>query len=234
MSDIQRNIYDTNLPTLIVSQWDLGERYLEIGSGDEGSIYNYNNQYALKTFSLFRAMEYFYGEKLTNKFAKLEAMCTLKDESFCFPIGLLGFKDLFKEGCYMNLVQYDSNKKDFNYLRKLEDPEIILDYILKADAAIQRIHAKGVRIGDVKESNILIDLNGNPIFVDTDNYSFQDFSFDLTPDRAYCLEKRYGKPYSLKDNDIFLFSIMALELLTHNSDFQYLQSYEYLLQLLNN
>ena len=233
MSDIKRSIYDTNLPTLIVNKWDLGEKYPEIGSGDEGTIYNYNNQYALKTFSLFRSIEYFYGERLTSKFAKLEAMCSLKDESFCFPIGLLGFKDLYKEGCYMDLIQYDKDKKDFNYLKKLEDIQIILKYILKADDAIQRIHSKGVRIGDIKESNILIDLNGNPIFIDTDNYAFQDFSFDLIPDRAYCLEERYGKPSSLKDNDIFLFSMMALKLLTHNNDFRYLQSDEQLTQLIN-
>ena len=234
MSNITRKIYETNLPTLIVSKWDLGGRYPEIGSGDEGSVYNYNNQYALKTFNLFRAMEYFYGERLTNKFAKLEAMCSLKDESFCFPIGVLGYKDLFKEGCYMDLIQYDKNKKDFNYLEKLKDTKIILEYILKADAAIQRIHTKGIRIGDVKENNILIDLNDNPIFIDTDNYAFQDFDFDLIPDSVYCLEGRYGKTFSLKDSDIFLFSIMGLKLLTHNSDFSYLKSDEILIKLINN
>lgn len=118
MANPERSIYDTKLPILIVSRWDLGDKYPEIGSGNEGSIYNYNNQYALKTFSLFRAMEYFYGERLTTKFAKLEAMCSLKDDSFCFPIGLLGFKDLYKEGCYMNLIQFDKDKKDFTYLKK--------------------------------------------------------------------------------------------------------------------
>ncbi len=103
-----------------------------IGTGEEGTIYNYNNQYALKTFSLFRTMEYFYGQNLTNKFAKLEAMSSLTDESFCLPIGLLGFKDLFKEGCYMEIVQYDKDKKDFNYLKTLKDTTTILRYILKS------------------------------------------------------------------------------------------------------
>lgn len=109
----------------------------------------------------------------------------------------------------------------------------ILNYILKADAAIQRIHAKGVRIGDIKENNILIDLNDNPVFIDTDNYAFQNFNFDLAPFRARCLEERYGRPASLKDNDIFLFSLMSLKLLTNTSEFSCLHSDEQLTQLIN-
>lgn len=233
MSEINRSINDTKLPTLIINKCELLEKYPEIGNGNEGEVYNYNNIFALKRFSLFRSMEWFYGKNLTNKFAKLEELCSIKDESFCFPIGLFGFQDLYKEGCYMDLIRYDIHKKDFNYLLKINDTKKIIEYILKADAAVQRIHAKSVRIGDFKEDNILIDVNDNPIFVDTDNYAYQNFDFDLVPDKAKCLEIKYGKHFSSKDNDIYIFSLMALKLLTHNKDFNYLQSEENLKQLIN-
>lgn len=227
MSTKNVSIYDTNLPIIIVNKSDLGERYHKIGRGDEGSVYNYKNQYALKTF-------YCNEEKLLTKLDKIEAMSSLKDEAFCFPIGLLGFQDLLKSGYYMELIKYDKNKKNFYYLATLKKIKKIIEYIVKADEAIQRIHTKGIAIGDMKEKHILIDLNNNPVFVDTDNYAYMDYGFDLMPVSVLRLKRRYKNPMSLKDIDIFLFSIMALRLLTHNGAFQYTQSDDYLMQLVNN
>lgn len=197
----------------------MGNKYPEIGYGDEGSVYNYNDIYALKRFSLFRAMEYFYGEQLKRKFMKVEAMTALKDESFCYPIGLLQSDETTKEGCFSELVHYDQNIKDFNYLKKLKDARKILGYILKADAAIQRAHKNSIVIGDIKENNIMIDIKGNIKFVDTDNYAYQDFGFDLIPERSKCLEHTYNHPVTMRDNDIFVFAIMAISLLTKDESF---------------
>ena len=56
------SIHDTKLPTIIINKYDLGEKYKEIGDGDESTVYSYEDKYALKTFSLFRS------EKLKSTF----------------------------------------------------------------------------------------------------------------------------------------------------------------------
>lgn len=229
MPDIKR---ETSIPIIIANKFELGTKYPKIGNGDEGSVYNYNYKYALKTFSLFSAMEYFYGEQLKRKFAKVEAMTLLKDEAFCYPIGLLQSDETTKKGCFFDLVHYDEGIKDFNYLKQLKDEKRILEYLLKADEAIQRAHKKGIIIGDIKENNIMIDINDNIKFVDTDNYAYQDFDFDLAPVRSKSLEMIYGHPFSRIDNDIFVFSMIALKLLTHDDSFSFSINKDYLTQLI--
>lgn len=216
MPSLKECLYNTKIPTIKVCKYELGTSYLEIGSGDEGSVYNYNDKYAIKIFSLFRALDYFYGEALKRKFQKIEQMSSLKDEAFCFPLGLVGFETEIKEGCYTNLVKRHQELESFKALLSLHDKNKVLEYILKADSAMKRIHTKDIIIGDVKMDNILIDVNNNIKFIDTDNYAYQDFGFDLHPARADALINKYGKCSSLKDNDIFVFSMMALNILTED------------------
>lgn len=219
MSSSNECLCDTKISTIEVCKYELGTKYPEIGNGDESTVYNYNDKYAIKIFSLFRTLDYFYGEALKRKFQKIERMSSLKDEAFCFPLGLVGFETKLKEGCYTNLVKCHQELKSFKGLLSLYDKNKVLEYILKADSAMKRIHTKDVIIGDIKNSNILIDINNNIKFIDTDNYVYQDFGFDLYPDRANLLTEKYGKCSSLKDNDIFVFSIMALNILTENEFF---------------
>lgn len=230
MSSSQEHLYDTKMPTIKVCQYELGRLYPEIGHGDESSIYNYNNEYAIKIFSLFRTLDYFYGKALKRKFQKIEEMSSLNDEAFCFPLGLVGFETGLKEGCYTQLIEFNQGLKSFKDLLFLEDKNEALEYILNADSAMKRIHNKGIIIGDVKMENILIDKNNKPKYIDTDNYAYGDFGFDLYPFRAGLLEEEYGKCASLKDNDIFVFSIMALRILTGDKFLEY----ENMLQALNN
>lgn len=79
---------------------------------------------------------------------------------------------------------------------------------------------------DIKETNIMIDVENNPIFIEIDNYAYEDFAFDFFPARCECLEKAYQKPAALKDNDIYVFSLMALKLLTKNGAFNCFESPE--------
>jgi len=211
---MSQNIFDTKMKILILDQWDLRKKYKEIGVGTEGNVFNYQDRYALKKFSLFLAMKYCYEEKLERRFAKLEKMSLLKDENFCFPIGIFGYQDLEKVGCYSELVKYEKGRKDFTCLWNLNDTKEVFRYLIEADAAMHRFHKMGGIIGDIKEDNIMIDKNGHPKFIDTDNFAYQEYDFEFTPDRISCLKNRYNKEFSLKDNDIFVFSMMALYILT--------------------
>lgn len=210
---------DTNIPTLIVSKYDLGEVYPGIGYGSEGTVYNYNGEYALKTFSLFRAMEYFYQERVDLKFRKVEELSKLSDKSICFPLGIFGYRDLFMEGCYYPLITYEVGLKDFEDLSLVSNRGIQNDYLIKGDSMIKRAHDMGLIIGDVKADNIMINEDGNTVLVDVDNCAYGDYPFSLFPDRISVLENMYGKEFDYKDTDIMLYTMMSLRILFKDKRF---------------
>lgn len=206
MSYIKDELNNTTLSTLIIEEKKLYFEYPQIGYGDEGSIHKYNDQVAFKVFIFTKDKE-----KLPKKFKKIELLGQLHDDAACFPIGLVGYEDRKKEGYYYDLVNKHQKYKDFWYLRFLKDIRQLIEYIIQADEAIQRFHKMGAIIGDIKGENILIDINGNVKFVDTDNWMYNGYDFDLEPCRATWLNKTFNKNFSLIDNDRFVFAMMALQ-----------------------
>lgn len=83
----------------------------------------------------------------------------------------------------------------------------------------------GLILGDIKGNNIMIDYNENVRFVDTDNWKYNDYDFDVYPCRAYWLNNIFNKNFSLIDNDRFVFAMMILQyfidgdiIILHQSD----------------
>lgn len=206
MSYVKDDLYNTALPTLIIEKEKRHKEYPQIGFGDEGSIHKYNEQIAFKTFDFIRDKE-----KLPRKFEKIELLGQLSDVAACFPIGLVGYEDKRKEGYYYDLVKPLKNYKDFDYLQFLKDMRQLLEYIIQADEAIQRFHKMGLILGDIKGDNIMLDCNGNVRFVDTDNWMYNDYGFDVHPGRADWLNDTFNKKFSLIDNDRFVFAMMAIQ-----------------------
>lgn len=206
MSYIKDDLYNTALPILIIEEEKRYKEYPQIGFGDEASIHKYNEQIAFKTFDFMRDKE-----KLPRKFEKIELLGQLSDVAACFPIGLVGYEDKKKEGYYYNLVKPLKNYKDFDYLQFLKDMRQLLGYIIQADEAIQRFHKMGIILGDIKGDNIMIDCNGNVRFVDTDNWMYNDYGFDVYPGRADWLSDTFHKKFSFVDNDRFVFAMMAIQ-----------------------
>lgn len=182
------------------------KEYPQIGFGDEASIHKYNEQIAFKTFDFIRDKE-----KLPRKFEKIELLGQLYDEAACFPVGLVGYEDKKKEGYYCDLINPLKNYKDFDYLQFLKNKRQLLGYIIQADEAIQRFHKMGLILGDIRGANIMRDCNGNVRFVDTDNWMYQDYGFDVYPGRADWLNDTFNKKFSLIDNDRFVFAMMAIQ-----------------------
>lgn len=87
----------------------------------------------------------------------------------------------------------------------------MLEYIIHADEAIQRFHKMGFILGDIKNDNIMIDYNGNVKFVDTDNWMYNGYGFDVYPCRADWLTNTFNKEFSLIDNDRYVFGMMAIQ-----------------------
>jgi len=230
MSYIKDDLYNTVLPTLIIEEKRLYKEYPQIGFGDEASIHKYNEQIAFKTFDFFRDKE-----KLSRKFEKIELLGQLYDVAACFPVGLVGYENKKKEGYYYDLVNPLKNCKDFDYLQFLKNMRQLLGYIIKADEAIQRFHKMGFILGDIKGDNIMIDCNGNVRFVDTDNWMYGDYDFDVYPGRADWLNDTFNKNFSLIDNDRFVFAMMALQyfidgdiIRLHHSDVYFKKLIEYM------
>ena len=229
--EYEDNLFSTSLPTMQINRKDINSgTYKQIGYGGEGTIYKYNDSIAFKTFDIF-PNRYL----LDKKFQKIELLAKLKDESFCFPIGLLGYENAKKEGYYTNLVKYNRKRKDFTYLDFEYDYTKLIEYLVKADAAMQRIHKKGVIIGDIRGENIMIDQNDNPIFVDTDNYAYDDYDVDLPDIRLKWLSMAFLRKFSAVDNDKYVFAMMALQyFMEHYTIISHHQKDSYFKALINN
>ena len=227
MTYIKDSIYNTSLPIIVIDDNKRFSKYPQIGYGEEGSVHKYDKKKAIKVFEFFENRE-----KLTQKFKKIEELARIKDKSFCFPIGLVGYLDLKKEGDYMDLVNSMENCKDFSELSNLKNIKKILEYILMADKAMERIHKRGIILGDIKEDNIMIDKTGQVKFIDTDNYAYGEYDFDIVPCRSKWLYETFGKEATRVDNDIFVFSMMALEHLTGITNIKKNKSDEYFCELI--
>ena len=134
-----------------------------LGNGDEGVVYNYDNHYIVKHLTKYQKIENL--QKLKRKIQKLDAMTSVKDENCTLPMGLITTNGNVIDGYYTKLVKYHKGRKDFNYLSRIKDKDEILDYLIEGDFILQRLHKKGFILGDIKEDNIMIDRNCNPIFI---------------------------------------------------------------------
>lgn len=212
---MRKNCTDSNHRDIFINVDKLNDKYKRIGRGCEGKIYRYNNKYSLKIFHN--------REFKMDQLQKISAMFNEKDPSFCFPMGFVKDYDGNILGYYTELVKYYKALKDFNSLERYDDLNLIINYIIQADKAIRRAHDNRIILGDIKGDNIMINKKGIIKFVDTNNYKYKDFDFNLKPINSMYLNRAY-KNNNLKDNDIFIFSLFSLFLLTKNYVFSGLSS----------
>lgn len=184
--------------------------YPQIGYGQEGSVHKYNDDICYKTFIFFKDKD-----KLPRKFEKIERLSFEHIEGVSLPIGLVRYEDSEKVvGYYSRLVKNNKRYDTFEMLQikssNTEEKMELYKFLLKADSILKSIHSHNIVVGDVKTNNIMVDRNGNPVFIDTDNYRIDDYDFDLTPSRASWLKTDYGNE-NLFDNDKYLLSIIAIQ-----------------------
>ncbi len=219
---------NSKVPTLEVDKFRKEFLYDYQGSGSEGYVYGYDKKTAFKIFFPFTSLQ-----KRILKLRKIELMCSLKDESFAFPQGFTGFQDGFKEGYFMPRIHKNEQYPTFAEARTDDDQTERISLIMKGDAAVQRTHRKGVIIGDIKENNILIDREWNPVFVDTDNYVYGDYGFDLKFERASWPVKLYKKPFSPMDRDKFLYALVSIKCLLRDVHIIEYESPEFFRELIS-
>ena len=210
-----------NDSTLVINESDLYKKYPEIGRGDEGIVFNYNDQYAMKIFTYYRYSETV--SKLDRKLLKIQAMMSLEDPNCAFPLRFVSTDGRKIDGCLTKLIQSRGDLKDFTDLKDLRDLRRVVSYLQEGDKALQRLHQKGIVIGDLKGNNILIDEENKPVYTDSDNFAYKEHRFDLIPSRAGCLYSLYGgSSLRFVDNDKLLYAIMALYYITKDRNFDFI------------
>ena len=212
---------------LTIRKSDLGTKYFFIGYGDEGMIYKYNDEIAIKIYT----KHVHEVSKYKRKLLKIKQMITelQKDPNCSFPMGFVSYNGIDIVGIYLPYVKKHKYLDDLEDLPMMHNKEKEKQIIIKADQVLQRLHEQQIIVGDVKSDNILISPEEEPIYIDCDNYQYKNHLFDLIPDRAGCLYYTYQTPsMCLQDNDKLLFAIMVLNILTHDERFNYCSSKEQL------
>ena len=196
-----------------------------LGHGSEGEVFSYQGKYAIKVFpNYIWRHQPFSLKKLNRKMKKIEAMIGLEDPNVTFPLGFAEVPD-DEKAYYMRQVTSNNPAEKAKTLESFkfelfdEEQEEIL---IKADAVLQRIHKMGIASGDIRDANIALQDDKEPIFVDIDNAIYEDYPFDIIPERAGALYQLYGgKATAFQDNDKLLFAMMALHLKTKDDRFNW-------------
>lgn len=210
---------EVNSSTIIVKDPVLYSQCKIVGRGDEGTVFNYQNKFAIKIFTRYKTAEN--RSKLERKLAKVQEMTSLRDPGVAFPLGLVSSNGKEVDGYYTRLIQGIDGLKDFTELKKLKDLRKAIVLLQKGDQTLKKIHDKGIALGDIKGNNILIDDSENPVFIDIDNAKYKHHMFDLIPDRAGCLYQMFHGPMSFQDNDKLLYALMALYIITKDKRFDF-------------
>ena len=216
-------IGNTSLPTLGIEKDKLYTEYTIVGSGNEGKVFNYEDRYAIKIFR--EETEYTPVGYLPRKYEKIEELANMiatqgpsEDLITPFPIGLVYYKGERiirgtenKEGFYENIIIRDKTNPTFFTLFRLLDPEKI-PYIKMGGQGLRKLHQMGFVLGDIKSENILITQSKKVAFIDSDNWKFGNFDYDLPPINADYLRTVFGdKEYDSKDNDKFLLALESMQ-----------------------
>ena len=190
----------------ILDESKLGKEYSFLGSGSEGTVYKIDDNTAFKMFNLLRE-----EDKLKNKFSKIELLREIKDSSFAFPTEIVGFSDGYKEGYLMPYIKPSEDYGSLSELNYLKEYSKLLKTVISLSDALKRIHKQGITIGDFRLENIIINHNDNPVFVDTDNYAFLDFDYDIKVYQIDDVEEKYPS-LNYQEIDKYLFGKFCLEL----------------------
>lgn len=137
----------------------------KIQEGGEGSIFEYEKDFALKIF---------HSPKVS--IGKIRELMDLKvkSTSFCFPLSLIFDEKGFCVGFLMKKVDGEELQTSIFTNIKYYFPawtRISLKYIcLNILDAIKEIHKENVLLGDISGRNILVNNQHDVFFIDTDSY----------------------------------------------------------------
>ena len=206
----KKDNYGNEINYIQIKKKELNKKYPEIDRGEEGIVYNYKNLYA---FKILYSIKSFQARK-----AKIQDLMKIEDEEFCFPIGFLEYLTLGTQGHYVNFLDesYISLYKKLSVNSSISQK---LNILIQIDEAIERIHKKGIIIGDVNPQNIMINEERKIKFIDTDSYIYGDYPIDFNYRTIETYFSQFGRNNSLIDCDKYWLGALAIAYLVSNENF---------------
>lgn len=205
----------------------------ELGHGGEGSVFRVVKSEAADLPEASKMVAKIYHDpKIENRNEKLRAMLKnpVLSEGVAWPKALLFGEDQRFLGYLMDNIDNASNR-EWLYLANAKDrrrvaPDFNVRYAFAAirnlGVAIEAIHSAGHCIGDINESNLLINASATVSVVDTDSMQISDSSGSVFP--CTVGKPEYTAPElshgSLRDNprtvetDNFAFAVAAYQLIS--------------------
>lgn len=183
----------------------------EIGSGAEAKIYKTDTNFVAKIFSA----------KYNTKFkkAKIELMIEskIKVKKVAFPLKILlnsygefvGYLMREVQGIRLDILM---NHIDLEKYFPNWDKKNLVNLAISIAKTVDKLHKKGIILGDINPLNILVVDDKNLAFVDTDSFqiSFYPCTVGMLP---YTRRENHGKPYESylrteKDDSFALISLI--------------------------
>ena len=178
-----------------------------IGRGGEANVFKYRKDKAVKIFK----------EQDAEKEIKLRLLLPLElDRAFCKPEKLLYRKDSGIAGYVMpfktgkTLAESIFQPMEFTRLYPRWTRLELVDMALRFLEAISDLHSKGILIGDLNSSNILIGATPEDVtFIDMDSFQVGDYACKVG-NVAFISPRLQGKKLALRTLDDELFAIATL------------------------
>lgn len=199
--------------TIFINEKDLNILYSELGKGVEGIVYKYTNDKVIKIFNEKEELD------LSTIIDRIKYLVNVKINNFAFPENLVCNSKNQIIGYSMKLITYNEYKSFFN-LSECKNNDEFINYFIKAQESLKKLHRNNIFVGDFNPNNIMIDKDNNPIFIDTINYSTPAFNFLLEPFSAKIYEKIFKSKCTLLDNDKFMFAFLFMSFFISPGDLE--------------
>ncbi len=189
---------------ILIDENKLGNVYIELGSGREGIVYEYNDNLVIK---IFRKEEVNFSDMIER--IKYLINIKTKVKNIIFPQHIVMNTKHEIIGYSMELILFNKYKSFYNLFECKSNDEFI-NYFKQIQETMKKLHKNNIFIGDFNPNNIMINNDNIPIFIDTVNYANEKFGFLYKSYNSLIYEKIFKCKCSYLDNDKFMFSFLFL------------------------
>lgn len=188
----------------ILSVEHLKAKYPRIGHGEFGDVYLIED----KVIKIIKSLKL---EELEVYRKKINLLTKIKEENYIFPEYFINFNDESILAYMMPYVMKNNRFEslyDMFYCNIFDSTKTI--FLSKCLDAIKRLHQRDIAIGDLNPNNILVDIDLNPQFIDTDGYDIGNLGIEPRINTYFNYRNRFKGTGSNIDMDKFSFTILIL------------------------